>query len=388
MARTAAARALSRTGVPLGRRFDVRLASAADDEEVRRLLREHPLPGDVALTFEREPDSAIAAAIEGDVHQTMVARRRDGGEIAASASRAERNVFLNGQPARLGYLGQFRADLRGHRVAALLDEGFAFCRTLHEQGHVEAYLTAIVEDNHAARRLLCGLRSPAAPRFVRAGGLVTLAIPCARRRSSSPVPGIEIRRGSVELLQDIVACLERNGRRYQFTPRWTAEDLLSARRTPGLEPRDFLVAISGGRVAGCAAIWDQRGFKQVIVRGYSQRLARWRGVVNLAGPWVGVPALPAAGQPLEFVYLSHVAVDDDRADVTAALVSEARRQLPAGVSYMVTAFAEGSTMLTAAAGAVSHRTYRSVLYLASWPDGHHVVDSIDARLPHPEVAIL
>jgi hypothetical protein len=29
-----------------------------------------------------------------------------------------------------------------------------------------------------------------------------------------------------------------------------------------------------------------------------------------------------------------------------------------------------------------------VLYLASWPDGHHVVDSIDARLPHPEVAIL
>ena len=250
MGRTAAARALSTAGAALRRRFDVRLAGAADDEEIRRLLRDHPLPGDVALTFEREPDSAIAAAIEGDVHQTMVSRELDGGGIAGIASRAEREVFLNGRPARIGYLGQLRTGLRGHRVGALLDEGFAFCRTLHERGDVPAYLTAIVEGNHAARRLLCGLRSPAAPRFVRAGSLVTLAIPSGRQRElHAPLtvgpaeagrhryPGIEIRRGSVELLPDIVACLERNGCRYQFAPRWTVDDLLSARRTPGLEPR-------------------------------------------------------------------------------------------------------------------------------------------------------
>ena len=385
MARTAAARALSMAGPSLARRFDVGLACAADDERVRRLLREHALPGDVALTFEREPDSTIAAAIEGDVHQTIVARGRNAGEIAGIASRAERDVFLNGRPARLGYLGQLRADLRGHRVAALLDDGFAFCRTLHEQGNVAAYLTAIVEDNHAARRLLCGLRSSSAPRFFRAGRLVTMAIPRARGRRFRVSTGIEVRRGSVELLQDIVACLDRNGRRYQFTPRWTIEDLLSATRTPGLEPRDFLVAIAGSRVVGCAATWDQRAFKQVVVRGYSRRLARWRRVLNLAGPWAGVPALPAVGRPLEFVYLSHVAVDDDRPDVAASLISEARHRLPADVNYIITSFAEGSPMLAAAG---RHRTYRSELYLACWADGQHLVESIDARLPHPEVAIL
>ena len=388
MGRTAAARPLSPAAASPTGRFDVRLAGAADDDEVRRLLRGHALPGEIALTFEREPDSAIAAAIEGDVHQTMVAREREGGRIAGIASRAERDVFLNGQPVRLGYLGQLRTGLRGHRVAALLDEGFTFCRTLHDRGDAALYLTAIVEDNHPARRLLSGLRSPAAPRFVRAGGLVTLAIPSARRRQPRVLPGIEIRRGSPELLQDIVACLDRNGRRYQFAPRWTVDDLRSAARTPALEPRDFLVAISGGRVAGCAAMWDQRGFKQVIVRAYSRRLARWRSVVNLASPWLGVPALPAVGRPLDFVYLSHVAVDDDRADVTAALISEARGRLPAGVSHMVTAFAEGSPMLATARGAARHRTYRSVLYLACWPDGQRVVESVDSRPPHPEVAIL
>jgi hypothetical protein len=214
---------------------------------------------------------------------------------------------------------------------------------------------------------------------------VTMALPRARGRRFRVSTGIEIRRGSVELLQDIVSCLDRNGRRYQFTPRWTIEDLLSATRTPGLEPRDFLVAIAGGRVAGCAATWDQRAFKQVVVRGYSRRLARWRRVVNLAGPWAGVSALPAVGRPLEFVYLSHVAVDDDRPDVAAALISEARHRLPADVNYIITAFAEGSRMLAAAG---RHRTYRSELYLACWADGQHLVESIDTRLPHPEVAIL
>ena len=67
------------------------------------------------------------------------------------------------------------------------------------------------------------------------------------------------------------------------------------------------------RVVACAALWDQRSFKQVVVRGYSPQLARWRRVINVAGPVFGVPVLPQIGSPLEFVYLSHVAVDDEHA---------------------------------------------------------------------------
>jgi hypothetical protein len=71
--------------------------------------------------------------------------------------------------------------------------------------------------------------------------------------------------------------------------------------------------------------------------------------------------------------------------VAAALISEARHRLPADVNYIITSFAEGSPILAAAG---RHRTYRSELYLACWADGQHLVESVDARLPHPEVAIL
>ena len=38
------------------------------------------------------------------MHQTIVARGRNGGEIAAIASRAERDVFVNGRPLDERYL--------------------------------------------------------------------------------------------------------------------------------------------------------------------------------------------------------------------------------------------------------------------------------------------
>jgi hypothetical protein len=388
MGRATAARTLTARDSSSAPRFDIRLAEAADDAEIRRLLREHAMAGDVTLTLEREPDSTIAAAIEGDVQQTMIAREPVSGGIAGMASRSERPVFLNGQVTRIGYLGQLRTSLRGHRVASLLDEGFAFCRALHSRGTVRAYLTAIVEDNHRARRMLCGLRSPAAPTFARIGTLTTLAIPRGRQRGRASTTGIEIRIGSLDLLDDIVSCLNRNGRRHQFAPLWTVDDLISSARTPGLAIEDFLVATRGSRVVGCAALWDQRGFKQAMVRGYSPQLLRWRRLLNLAAPLFRAPALPPIGTALEFVYLSHVAVDDDRGEVMAFLLGEARRRLEPGVGYMVTAFSGGSPLLTAVTRVVPHRTYRSGLYLASWPDGRQLAGSIDSRLPHPEVAIL
>ena len=81
-----------------------------------------------------------------------------------------------------------------------------------------------------------------------------------------------------------------------------------------------------------------------------------------------------------------MAVDDDRPDVAAcAHLGSAGTGSRPDVNYIITAFAEGSPMLAAAG---RHRTYRSELYLACWADGQHLVESIDARLPHPEVAIL
>jgi len=68
-----------------GVRFE--LATPADDAEVRRLLRENPMPGRVSISLEREPDAGLAAEVESDVHHTVVARDPATGCFANSTRR-------------------------------------------------------------------------------------------------------------------------------------------------------------------------------------------------------------------------------------------------------------------------------------------------------------
>jgi hypothetical protein len=388
MAGPAAARALTRRAAGRTARFEFGLATADDDVEIRQLLRETPLPGEIALGLEREPDSRLAATIEGDVHQTILARDRGTGRLAAIASRSLHDAFIDGQPTRLGYLGQLRVAAPFRASPTLLAAGFEFCRKLHATGNAQVYLASIVSDNRAARRLLTGLRSDAAPRFTPVGTLNTLVIATRGRQRVMPPDGVRLIRGSEMLRAEVVDCLTRYGRRHQFARCWNTDALTSPERSRGLSASDFTVALRGDRVIGCVACWDQRAFKQTVVRGYSTRLARWRPVLNLIAPLTRAPYLPPVGRPLDFAYLSHFAVDDDRIDVAVALVAGARAALAADLDYAVIGLGHGHPVSHALVRQFSPRVYQSDLYLASWPDGHAIAETLAHSVPHPEVALL
>jgi hypothetical protein len=66
----------------------VELARAGDDAGVRRLLRDNPMHGDVRVSLEREPSALLAATIEGERHDTIVARERLGGRLVGMGSRS------------------------------------------------------------------------------------------------------------------------------------------------------------------------------------------------------------------------------------------------------------------------------------------------------------
>jgi hypothetical protein len=200
-------------------RFDVSVASAADDAEVRRILRGNALGGGIRVSLEREPDAGVAAAIEGDVHHTLIARERSSGRVAAIGSRSVRDVYVNGRPSRLAYLGQLRFNRPLRAPRELLEAGFAACRALHESADAPCSLISIVADNEAAARLLLGIRSPSMPRFVPAGAVTTLVMRCGGRERRT-VPGrVEICSGTRELLGDVLECLRRHAVRHRYGRR-------------------------------------------------------------------------------------------------------------------------------------------------------------------------
>ena len=346
------------------------------------LMRESALPGRVSLSFEREPDVSIAGRVEGTPHDYIVARERASGRIAAIASRSVRDRFVNGSPARVGYLGQLRVHRDFRRAPFLLDGGFAFCRALHDRQPCQLYFASLVSENIAARRVLERGRA-GWPVFAGVDDIVTFAVPARRAgRRSSPVAildGVEV--GAAAL----AAFLWRHNARYQLSPCWNADDL-SGTSLPGLGLQNFVVATRRGSIAGCAALWDQRSFKQVVVRGYTPSLRRARRALNLVAPLTGGPRLPAPGQQLRFAFLSHLALEHDDLEIGLQLITEATRRAGAAeLDYIALGLSARSPLATAVSRRLRHRSYRTTLYAASWPGGD---TGIDNRPAQPEIAIL
>ncbi len=355
-------------------------ATPEDDPELRRLLRDNPMDGEIRVSLEREPNAFLAAAVEGKPHRTIVARLPGGG-IAGMGSRSVWNAFVNGEPCRLGYLSQLRVDRAYRGRKRLLTAGYDLIRSFRKPDELPFDLTTIIADNEVARRLL-GASLPGLPAYREIEAFTTLVIPVTSRPRTAP----PVERGTHEALPGIASCLSLNRRRYQFAPRFSAEDLLSPERSLGLEPEDFFLDADA---RGCLALWDQSRFKQVVVRGYAPRLARWRPWINRLSPLLGTPRLPDPGKRLPHAWISHVAVDGDDPGVFQALIEAAYREARArGYVYLVTGFAARHPWLPWLRRRFRPREYGSVLYAVHREDGADAVAALDGRMPHLEVAIL
>ena len=364
-------------------RFRAELAChQRDDAALRSLLRSGVMRGQIDVTLEREPSFHHALAIEGDRRHTVVVRDTATAGIVCMGTRSVRRVWFNGQPHRVGYLGALRTA-PGARGIKRLASGYRMLETTRRHDELPFDLTSIAADNIAARRLLeRGL--PMLPRYRALCDYETLLIPVGRRRARSD-PRVEA--GRQELYGDIADCLARNLRRYQLAPVWTEGDLRCRERSRDLSPGDFVVIREQGRVVACGAFWDQRRFKQAVVRGYAPMLGRMRPLLNL---WLGLrgrPQLPTIGSRVPIAYISHFAAERDRSDLGVAIVRAlCGRAAGRDIRLLTVGFAAGHPLLDALRQEFPVRTYTSRICRVQWQDAPEA--ELDARIPHLEVATL
>lgn len=352
-----------------------------DDAELRRLLRELPMPGSVSVSFEREPNFFHASVVEGDRHDVMVARHE--GRLVGFATRSVRWRWVNGQPARVPYISALRVERawRGGKATRL---GMDLLRGLHRPGEAQYCITTIVSENEAALRALRENR-PGYPRFRQRSGLVTLVIPLWR---VPPAPrGLQARSATVDDAADIAFALQRTGVRYQFSPIWREADLRDPGLTLGLELEDFSVLERDGRLSAVVAVWDQRAFKQQVIRGYGGWMAAGRPIINLLAPLLNVPRLPPVGSPLGSAWLSHLAVDQDDLDETVTVIAHAAARARArGLPSLVLGLSASDPRVAGLRRAFRPLVYRSAMFTVDWRDG--ASDTLDDRPDNPEVALL
>lgn len=342
-----------------------RLAGPEDDAGIRALLRSAEMPGTIALAFTTEPSFFDALSVEGRRPRVMVGV--EGDCIAGVGVMAEREIYLNGAPARVGYLGSLRLAPHIRRGTAL-GRGYRMLRRLHVRDPAGPfYISTILEDNQAARAILTSGRA-GLPKYHEIGRYRTLALP-ARRCARRPAAGIRIVRGDEVGVAALVAFLDGSGPARQFFPRYTSEDFgAGGGLLKGLDPCDFAVALQGGGIVGTLGLWDQSAFRQRIVTGYHATLGAVRRPLNtLSRLLMGAEPLPAPGHPVPALPLACPVVRDNRADVLDSLLDHAAGRAAArSAAFVLLGLAAGDPLLAVARRRL-HFTLHSRIYAVRWP---------------------
>lgn len=370
--------------------LDCRLAAEDDDADLRRLLRENALPGEIALSYEREPSYWAARGIDGSFHQTLIFRAGEGRAVGMGR-RSVRTLYVNGAAQPVGYMSQMRVDHHyawGMALPRALAQGWRFYRRLHEDGRTPYYLVSLVAgDSVAWRMMTLGLSDW--PTLHPVGGLLTYGIRVHRARAMPRLArGIGLRRATAADRGAIAECLARNGQRRQFSPVWAASELGCVNATPGLAMPDFWIAEQGSDVIGTLARWNQRDFKQQIVRGYEERLLIVRPFVNLAAKLGLAPRLPAVGEQVRLSFASHLAVDNDDAQVASALLAAVYNDaVSAGDDYLMLGL-DSEHSFTQLARRYRRVVYATQLFLAAWDEDVEAARQVRPGQVGAEIALL
>jgi len=371
MAGTTAARELST-------RFAV--ATRADDAAIRRLLRESPMRGAVSVRFEREPDYFRGSDLAGGVDRTIVAH--ESARLVCMGRCTERTCWVDGRETRVGYLAELRLDASARGRFGILRRGCEIFREWQDDDPAALYFPSIAADNDRARRLLeSGARGLPAYAFL--AELDTLLVAVPRRPRAARV---SVESATPERVPDWLRVLNAHGRRHQLAAVWTTESL-AALAEAGLPLERILLATEGGEIVACGALWDQRGFRQTVIHGYSRALTVARPFVNFAGHIFGTPRLPRAGSVLAHAFLSPLAFADGAEallpDFIEAFFPLAAR---AGVEFLTLALLATDPRLPTLRRRLSTRTWRSRLYRVSWPG--QPCSSFEATALLPDVGLL
>jgi hypothetical protein len=365
--------------------FIFELAQPKDDPAIRHLLATSAMPGDITVTFEREPNYFLGCATMGHFWQVLLARHAPSGELAGIACRASRPHFVNGQIQDLGYIGQIRIAEK-YRGLWLLSSGLGFFRQLHADGRVPAYLGVIADENAIARGVLVERARRNFPAARQVARIYTLGI--ILRKSQSTLPQVINRREDPPHdLEAIVAFMHKHGAARQFFPAYTKDDFTGP-ATRGFDLQDFVIAYKDGEIAGVLGLWDQSGYKQSVVQAYKRSLRLARPFYNIGARLLGIQPLPAPGGHIHSAYTSFICIADNAPRIFGALLQKVYAlAAQRGYAYLMLGLAENDPLLPVAKK-YPHIPYHSTAYLAYWDEGKELAEKIDGRVPYIEIATL
>lgn len=332
-----------------------RLATRADNAACLELFGAVPMRGELVLSTQRGPDFFALYDMQKVEPFTYVGEDGGGG-LVGMCSALVREGWLDGAPARVGYLGDLRVRFdRSRAFPRFFGELFD---QLCAQTGCEAYVTSILSSNKAALNALTRRREkrPNAPYYQRLHAFDAVSVQLTRARA--PKSAVRVRSATAADLPQVVEALAAAHRARPFGYRYDEGELEHRlAKWPGFSLDDTLVALdAGGRLLGVTTLFDPTPVKRYRVHEYraSMRWVKWG--FNAAATVLRWPKLPPPGHDFRAAYLTNLWVSDESPAVFHALLEHASARLqPRGFHFFTFELDEGDPLTPALSGFMARR---------------------------------
>lgn len=360
--------------------YAIRPASAQDSPALLQLLAATAQQGSIRLTFERAPDYFHAAAVSTEQPEIWVMDKAGDG-IIGTFSIGQRRVFINGQPTSVRYGSDLRIhpDFQGGRTLYRL-----FGR--YRERMQDNWMQTVILDENEASLTTVGSGRNILPQYIPAGHFTTWLI--SMRRGEKQGPDAHVQRAGVQDIAEMQAFFDREAASKQFYPCYDFSRI--GTENPyyrHLAMRDFFILREHGAITGIAALWDQKGFKQTRIAGYSPLLNWLRPFYNALTRVTGHLPLPPVNGVNDYLALHCVVVKDNQPRRFARLLRSIRHALKdTQVQAIACGFDSRDPLLKVALRYPGHRLQSRHFIATYQPDSIRTLDL--ARLQYPEICRL
>lgn len=355
------------------------LLGAEHNQDLVELAR-IPLGGKLSLSYRREPDyfAGLQPAGEG----TDVIGVYHGDVLTGACARSWKRVWIDGQAARIGYLGGLRLPPE-HQRRMYLPAGYRLLREIDQCRPGCLYLCTFLGGGSNAMQIMIRPR-PGLLRFHPWGTYHAYSLLAPRDSLGPRFPAVHrVRREEVHGLLEF---LNEEGRRKQFHPVLETRNFTDGSLSP-LNGSPWYVWAPGGKIRAAAALWDQTPCRQVVVEKYSRSLRLALPLANGCLRLAGRQSLPGEGEQLRLRYLAFAAAERNDPSALARVVRAALSDLGGTDAQVLSiGFADTDPLKDSVRGLVKAR-YDSCIFLAHWDGSEPALPERD-RIPALELATL
>jgi hypothetical protein len=343
-----------------------------------------PLEGKLSLSYRRDPD--YFAGLEPVGEETDVVGVYHDGVLTGACARSWKKVWIDGQAARIGYLGGLRLPTE-HQRHMYLPVGYRLLRQIDERRPGSLYLCTFLGGGGNSMQIMIRPR-PGLLRFHPWGTYhaYSLLAPRHSPRYSRGSRFAAVHRARRQQVPGLLEFLNEEGRRKQFHPVLEPRDFVDGSLS-SLNGSPWYVWAPGGKIRAAAALWDQTPRRQVVVEKYPRLLRLSLPLANGCLRMAGRQSLPGEGEQLRLRYLSFAAAEGNDPSALARVVRAALSDLGGTDAQVLSiGFADIDPLKGSVQGLVKAR-YDSHVFLAHW-DGCEPVLPERNRVPALELATL